>query len=139
MNQILYSAKIDNKEIPIQHKKYSKNFFILLFCISILFIIIALAYFVYEQYSKYMYTSLSNQILDNISITTLYENNNSNYTSNLISTEQTYSANSTGFSVIGIIEITSLGINYPIINEFSYNFLKIAPCKIAGVNPNQVR
>jgi sortase (surface protein transpeptidase) len=122
-----------------QEKTYNQKFFILLFIISIFFIVIAFGYFVYEQYNKYMYNSLYKKILDNISITTLYENNASNYNATRTSVETTYNTDSTNFSVIGIIEISSLGINYPIINEFSYELLKIAPCKIAGVSPNQIR
>jgi sortase (surface protein transpeptidase) len=139
LNQILYSTQIDNKEISKTNRTHNKAFFILLFSISTFFIIVALIYFVYEQYNKFVYTNLSKQILNNISITTLYENNNSNYEATRINAETTYKTDSMEFSVIGIIEITSIGINYPIINEFSYELLKIAPCKIAGASPNQIR
>ena len=41
--------------------------------------------------------------------------------------------------VVGIIEIKIIGVHYPIINEFRYDLLKIAPCKFFGPNPNEVR
>ena len=102
-------------------------------------VVVVSGYFTYLQFDKKQKEELSKQIVDRFSITNLYKNNESNYSASRQSIENTYQTNSLTFSVIGLIEIDTLGINYPIINEFSYDLLKIAPCKFLGPDPNQVR
>lgn len=50
-----------------------------------------------------------------------------------------YRTNSRGnvYRVIGTISIPKLNIHYPVINETTYEYLKISPTKLAGNNPNE--
>ena len=143
MNQILYSKEFSDKSL-IDKPQNCKNksfsaFFKMQFVFCIIAILITSSYYIYIQIDKKQKENLSKQIVDSFSITNLYANDNSNYSASKQSLENTYQANSFNFSVIGLIEIDTLGINYPIINEFSYDLLKIAPCKFLGPDPNQVR
>lgn len=141
MNQILYSKENLNKSFinkPKQKKSFS-TFFKVQFVLCIIVVFAVSGYFTYLQFDKKQKEELSKQIVDRFSITNLYKNNESTYSASRQSIENTYKTNSLTFSVIGLIEIDTLGINYPIINEFSYDLLKIAPCKFLGPDPNQVR
>ncbi len=141
MNQILYSKEIldENFTNEPKHKKTFSIFFKIQFVFCIIVVFAVSGYFTYLQFDKNQNEELSKQIVDRFSITNLYKNNESNYSASRQSIENTYQTNSLNFSVVGLIEIDTLGINYPIINEFNYDFLKIAPCKFLGPNPNQVR
>lgn len=141
LNQILASKESSN-EYSSECSSYQKtkfNFFKFQFIFCITFAIIAAIYYFYSQYDKHQKETLSEEILNRFSITNLYENDETNYSSSRVSNENVYQTDSLGFSVIGLIEINAIGINYPIINEFSYALLKIAPCKFLGPNPNEVR
>ena len=123
MNQILYIKEINSK------KSYKKRIHFLKsqLYISLLFLFLTtLTYFLYfnainrkEQYSK--------QITDNYNILKLYD------TTNTI--ERYYNKNGVIFKIIGIIEIPTLNVYYPIISESSDELLKIAPCRISGPMP----
>lgn len=141
MNQILYSKENLDKNFTNtpKPKKLSFTFFKVQFVLCIIVVFVVSGYFTYLQFDKKQKEELSKQIVDRFSITNLYKNNESNYSAFRQSIENTYQTNSLTFSVIGLIEIDTLGINYPIINEFSYDLLKIAPCKFLGPDPNQVR
>lgn len=49
-----------------------------------------------------------------------------------------YIADGNNFTVIGLIEIKDIGINYPIISSYNNDLLKIAPCRFYGPMPNEV-
>lgn len=143
MNQILYSKENLNKSFKEESKQKSNKSFSIFFKTQFVLCIIAIlsigGYYIYTQFDKKQKEQLSKQIVDRFSITNLYKNNESNYSVSRQSIENTYHSNSLSFSIIGLIEINALGINYPIINEFSYDLLKIAPCKFLGPNPNEIR
>lgn len=141
MNQILSSKGTENTSIEksLLRQKRKSNFFKFEFIFCTIFAVASTGYYGYLQYDKKQKETLSKEILDRISITSLYDNIEPNYYSSRLSTQNTYQTDSLGFSVIGLIEIKAIGINYPIINEFNYELLKIAPCKFFGPNPNQVR
>ena len=44
----------------------------------------------------------------------------------------------TTYYTIGVINIPSINVNYPILSTYSDALLKIAPCKFHGANPNKV-
>ena len=44
----------------------------------------------------------------------------------------------TVYHTIGVINIPSINVNYPILSTYSDELLKIAPCKFHGPNPNAV-
>lgn len=49
-----------------------------------------------------------------------------------------YVAEGNNFTVIGLIEIKSIGINYPIISSYNDDLLKISPCRFYGPMPNEI-
>lgn len=145
MNQILCSKdfednstiKSKNKNTDKKNSKFKKtSFFKFQF---ILCTIIALSFSVYYGYSLYdnnKKENISKKLVDNFNITSLYADNN--YTSTRISGENTYQAEENKFNVVGLIEINSININYPIISTFNYDLLKISPCRFFGPMPNEV-
>ncbi len=77
------------------------------------------------------------KLVNNFNITNLYKNDDS-YNASKISTPAEYIQDNNNFSVIGLIEINSIGINYPIISKINDDLLKIAPCRFYGPMPNEV-
>lgn len=138
MNQILNSTGVDIKELQTTKSNSKKTFFKYQFVICCIMTFVFTGYYLYLQYEKKQNEALAYEIVDNFNITSLYENYD-NYTSNRISNENIYKTETSVFTVVGIIEIKSIGVYYPIINEFNYDLLKIAPCKFMGPNPNEIR
>lgn len=135
MNQIL-SSKSDNENIDntiLINKK--KNYFKILFIICCILSSLSVCYYIYYLYDNNKKEQLSHQLIDNFNITNLY---NSNYNVLTTSSANTTSETNTPFYVIGIVEINSIGINYPIISELSDEYLKISPCRFFGPMPNEI-
>ncbi len=140
LNQILNTCGLSNEDsnqTPTR-KKINFRFLKFQFVFCSVFAFVVTGYYFYLQYDKRQKENLSEEILRRFSITNLYENTNL-YSASYVSNENIYQTDSLGFSVTGLIEIQSIGVYYPIINEFSYELLKIAPCKFLGPNPNEVR
>lgn len=135
MNQIICNTTI-NLDTSIKDFK-KRNFFKLLFIILVILSIFLLIYYIFFRYDLYKYEKISQKMLDNYSITTLYSDSN-NYTASKLNNKQLPS-NISSSSVIGIIEIKKLNITYPIISEMNKEYLKISPCKFYGSNPNEIR
>ena len=134
MNQILYNkddykSNINyNLNSEIVDKEHNKSFFKFQFIASSLLIVFVITgYFLYS-YNRNKKENISKMLIDNYSISRLYNN------------EQpitTYEESGTMFSVIGIIEIPKINISYPILSESNDELLKIAPCRISGPMPNE--
>ena len=125
MNQILnYNNLYKDTEIK-------KNLFILQFSISILLIFITIIIYFFHLYNIYSKEDISKKLTNNYNISKLYSNTQ-NYTS-----INTYIDNGIEYSVIGLIEIPKINVNYPILSEINDNLLKIAPCKFYGPKPNE--
>lgn len=140
LNQILSSNENKNQPShPLNNSKIHSCFFKFQFIFCLVGAIISCGYYGYLQYDKNKNEALSQEILHRTSITSLYENTESSYSGTRVTNDNIYQTDSTGFSIIGIIEIKIIGLHYPIINEFRYDLLKIAPCKFLGPNPNEVR
>ena len=120
MNQILV--------IPanLKYKKILKIQLIL----SIFFTISLISFHFYSVQTRNKNESISKNLLNTFNISLLYANNSS-YTANTLSS-------SNSFSIIGIIEIKKLKINYPIISEINDSLLEMSPCKFYGPNPNEI-
>ena len=69
-----------------------------------------------------------NMLKDKYNITTLYSNNNSNKSAIRLSND---------ISIIGLIEIPSINISYPILENSSENLLKISVCRFYGPLSNR--
>jgi len=134
MNQIICNSTT-NLDISIKNFK-KRNLFKLLFAILAILSIFLLIYYIFFRYDLYQYEKVSQKLLENYSITTLYSSNN-DYTASKLNTK-TISTSNSG-SVIGIVEIKKLNIEYPILSEINKEYLKISPCKFYGPNPNEIR
>ena len=139
MNQILSSNENENGPSSLSKHKNHSRFFKFQFVFCLVGAILCYGYYAYLQYDKNKNEALSHEILHRTNITSLYENVDTNYSSTRVVNDHIYETDGTGFSIVGIIEIKIIGVHYPIINEFRYDLLKIAPCKFFGPNPNEVR
>ena len=135
MNQIICNSTC-NLDTSIKNFK-KRNLFKLLFIILVILSIFLLIYYVFFRYDLYQHEKVSQKILDNYSITTLYSDVN-DYTASKLNNKQ-LSSNITSSSVIGIIEIKKLNLTYPIISEMTKENLKVSPCKFYGSNPIEIR
>ena len=101
---------------------------------------ICLAFYVYFYFSSNKEELLSQKLIDNFNISRLYSNTeNANTQIQVIELPNTHLSEKAKFSVIGLIEIPSISILYPILSEMQDEFLKIAPCRFYGPNPNEIR
>lgn len=108
-------------------KKLNNKIYYILFVTSVI-IIILLIIFLFSYFTKLRQKEISSKNFSStLQILKLYSEH-SNYKI------QTYSSP----FVIGIIKIDKLKLDYPILSEVSDELLKIAPCKFAGPNPNEI-
>ena len=119
------TLNITNKKSS--HKKFSKKIFTIQFLLSIVAILVISSLFIYSKISLNNKESFSNLLVNNYSITKLYSNDNNDTTNENIPLKPD--------SVIGIIEIPTLNISYPIFNELNDELLKTSPCRFYGDFP----
>lgn len=112
MNQILSNKKNE----PNFNKKFS--FLFLIFGLLIILISSITIFFHFSRTDNY-----SNKLINNYNISQLYNN----ISTPLLNTSK-------NFTLLGMIEIPSLKITYPIISECNDSNLKISPCKFSGPN-----
>ena len=80
--------------------------------------------------------NISHKLLNKFNITSLYSNDN-DY--NLIKTSiNNNNENSNKVYVIGLLEIDSINLTYPILSNVSNEYLKISPCRFFGPMPNEI-
>ena len=118
---------IQNTNINNKKRNYKSYLFKVIFIFSNTISLMFFIYYIWFNYSINKNEKISKNLSNNFEIKTLYSSNQ-NYTTNLDSNNY----------VIGIIEINSIGISYPIISESTDENLKISPCKFFGPNPNEV-
>lgn len=140
MNQILF-LKTDDTQKEKQLLDMKKNFFkksffkFQLFFCSMIAIGISI-YYVYSLYNNNKKEELSKKLVNNFNITSLYSSDD--YTSIRTSNINFYETEKNTFSVIGLVEINSININYPILSTVNDDLLKIAPCRFYGPMPNEI-
>ena len=159
MNQILISEKL----YVTPELKKKKKMFKIEFLISIIALCALIIYAVYSEYDRNKSEQVSKEILENIEFTPLAEtkekvivvllnealedneyieeeqNTEEEIETDNIPAEQKYMANDgTEYSTIGIVNIPSINVYYPILSTTTTELLKIAPCKFWGPNPNEV-
>lgn len=110
--------------------------------IFLLFIILCSLFLLYifefnvKKYNPDLYAEIYKEFneLEKLEEPTI-SNNSTNSENNPI----IYKTNARGnmYRVIATINIPKININYPVINETSDEYLKIAPTKLYGSNPNQ--
>lgn len=128
MNQILQTN--DNfylySNIIIEKKKIKKRY-LFIFFLSIIICIIIAFYLLSSYFSKLIRAKQTNKLKDKYNVSTLYSNN-SNYSAIKLSND---------ISIIGLIEIPSINISYPILENSSEELLKISVCRFSGPLPNR--
>ena len=110
------------------NKKIHNKIYIIVFTFSII-IIISLVSFLFFYLNNIKKIELySKRLSKSLELVKLYSNELDYSTSNI----------SGSSFVIGIIKIDKIKLDYPILSEVSDELLKIAPCRFAGPNPNEV-
>lgn len=123
MNQILFSYDNSNLYNKIINKR-KKTFYLYIFLFLIFVAIFIFIYIIYHKYIIYQKNSNSSDILNAYNISTLYSNSN-NYNAIELSND---------ISIIGLIEIPSINISYPILSKSNEELLKISVCRFARSN-----
>ena len=163
MNQILVSEKLYiTPELKRKKRMYKIDFFISVFLVCILF-----SYYIYAEYDKNKNEAISQEILSSVTFednlvddTTIKFSDNSIVV--ILNTEDPFEViytepleenpeddpegniewrvteNGTKYYVLGKINIPSINVTYPIINQTTDELLKISPTKFWGADPNEV-
>lgn len=136
MNQILYSKddSSNNNITKKRNKNLVKNFLKLQMFFSLFICISVSLYYMFYLYNNNKKENLSKKLIDNFNIKNLYDNE----VYSAARTSTLYETDKTSFNVIGLIEISSININYPIISTVNEELLKIAPCRFYGPMPNEI-
>lgn len=138
MNQILEGKNQDlNQSTQNYDRKNNKiKPFKIQLSICLIVLFISLSFYSYHMYDLNKKETISKNLMDRFNITTLYSDTD-NYNSLRTSINNNYSG-SQNIYVIGLIEISSINLTYPILSEANEEFLKISPCRFYGPMPNEV-
>jgi len=159
MNQIL----IDEKLYVTPELKKKKKMFKFEFVLSIFLLCILSSYAIYAEYDRNKSEQVSQEILAGLTFepeTEIIEEEVTVVILNAIPEEEEIVAETqtiqtevevevaqeqrsvandgTEYYSIGVVNIPSISVNYPILSTYSDALLKIAPCKFHGPNPNEV-
>lgn len=157
MNQILVSEKL----YVTPELKRKKKIFRLEFFLSVFLLCILSSYAIYAEYDRNKSEEVSREILDIMEFqdtTEVVEEEVTIVILNAIPEERVsgtevvqneqeldtpeeqelVASDGTVYHAIGVINIPSIDVNYPILSTYSDELLKIAPCKFHGPNPNAV-
>ena len=149
MNQILVTEKIYVTE-KLKRKKF---FYKILFILSILVVVGLVSYSLYSEYKIRKDELISKEILENmfnansdntvVNQDTLVVALNDNVEEISLPTLEKFNVvyttdKGTNYKVDSILNIPSLGINYPVLSETSDELLKISLNKFWGGEPNTV-
>ena len=137
MNQIIntdlnkhidQSQNSHNKNTVPSKKHFYSKIFNIQFLLSIIAIFTITSIFAYYKISLNHKEDFSNLLFNNYSITKLYSNHTNTMSDNTSQLEPN--------SIIGIIEIPTLNISYPIFNGLTDELLKTSPCRFWGNFPS---
>lgn len=159
MNQIL----IDEKLYVTPELKKKKKMFKIEFFLSVFLLCVLSSYAIYAEYDRNKSEQVSQEILAGISFepeTEIIEEEVTVVILNAIPEEEeivseiqtiqtevvvdvpeeqrSVANDGTEYYSIGVVNIPSINVNYPILSTYSDALLKIAPCKFHGPNPNEV-
>ncbi len=129
-NEILEIPYDENQIIEKQKSRIKKNKYFIQFFISIILMFIFILIFLYQIHKSNVNERLSKELLNNYSLTTLYQDENK------VQIEKQSILVENPF-VIGIIKISKINLNYPIISDTNPELLKISLCRFAGPMPNE--
>ncbi len=159
MNQILVSEKLYiTPELKRKKRMYKIDFFISVFLVCILF-----SYYIYAEYDKNKNEAISQEILSSLTFednvaddTTIKFADNSIVV--ILNTEDPFEViysepvqeethdninwleteSGQRYYVLATINIPSIDVTYPVLNETTDELLKISPTKFWGADPNEV-
>ena len=158
MNQILVSEKLYvTPDMKKKKKAFKFEFFLSVFLLCVLS-----SYAIYAEYDRNKSEEVSKEILQEISfqdttklvdeevivvrLNAIPEEKNVT-TTQVVQIEQKIevpdeqkltASDGTIYYTIGVINIPSINVNYPILSTYTDELLKIAPCRFHGPNPNEV-
>ena len=158
MNQILVSQKLYvTPDMKKKKKAFKFEFFLSVFLLCVLS-----SYAIYAEYDRNKSEEVSKEILQEISfqdttklvdeevivvrLNAIPEEKNVT-TTQVVQIEQKIevpdeqkltASDGTIYYTIGVINIPSINVNYPIPSTYTDELLKIAPCRFHGPNPNEV-
>lgn len=122
-NSDLSDKKTNNDLSSEKTKILTKKIFNTQFYLSIFAIFVIISLFIYYKFSLNKKENLSHSLKSNYSISQLYSKNSNN------------SSISNPSFIIGMIEIPSLSMSYPIFSYLDDELLKISPCRFLGEMP----
>ena len=159
MNQIL----IDEKLYVTPELKKKKKMFKFEFILSVFLLCVLSSYAIYAEYDRNKSEQVSQEILAGINfepeteiieeevtvviLNAIPEEEEIVSETQIIQTEvevevpeeqRSVASDGTEYYTIGVVNIPSINVNYPILSTYSDALLKIAPCKFHGPNPNDV-
>lgn len=129
MNQILITNdnyNISKTKILIIGKR--KKIYLFVFFISIIICVLLSINLIQSYFLDLKEIKKTNIIKDKYEITTLYSSDN-NYSAIKLSND---------ISIIGLIEIPSINISYPILSNSNEDLLKVSVCRFSGPLPNRI-
>ena len=158
MNQILVSQKLYvTPDMKKKKKAFKFEFFLSVFLLCVLS-----SYAIYAEYDRNKSEEVSKEILQEISfqdttklvdeevivvrLNAIPEEKNVT-TTQVVQIEQKIevpdeqkltASDGTVYYTIGVINIPSINVNYPILSTYTDELLKTAPCRFNGQNPNEV-
>lgn len=158
MNQILVSQKLYvTPDMKKKKKAFKFEFFLSVFLLCVLS-----SYAIYAEYDRNKSEEVSKEILQEISfqdstklvdeevivvrLNAIPEEKNVT-TTQVVQIEQKIevpdeqkltASDGTVYYTIGVINIPSINVNYPILSTYTDELLKTAPCRFHGPNPNEV-
>lgn len=161
MNQILVTQKLYiTPELRRKKKMYKFQFFL-----SVLLVCLLFSYYIYAEYDRSKSEEVSKEILEGIEIlniqtdTVVADTTVKEYDGMIVvaieddeaddaqiientqpvpETVEYKTSNGISYSVEAVLNIPRLGINYPVISEWSEELLKISLNKYWGPKPNEV-
>ena len=160
MNQILVTEKLYiTPELRRKKKRYKIQFFL-----SVLLVCLLFSYYIYAEYDRSKSEEVSQEILEGIQfsnnsnikdttvkqydgmiVVAIDDDDNEEETvetpivqNTIQDTSVEYVANGMSYSIESILNIPKLGINYPVLSDWSEELLKISLNKYWGPNPNEV-
>ena len=158
MNQILVSQKL----YVTPDMKRKKKVFKFEFFLSVFLLCALSSYAIYAEYDRNKSEEVSKEILQEISfqnttrivdeevivvrLNAIPEEENITKTQvvqieqqiNVPEEQKLTASDGTVYYTIGVINIPSINVNYPILSTYTDELLKIAPCRFHGPNPNEV-
>lgn len=158
MNQILVSQKLYvTPDMKKKKKAFKFEFFLSVFLLCVLS-----SYAIYAEYDRNKSEEVSKELLQEISfqdttklvdeevivvrLNAIPEEKNVT-TTQVVQIEQKIevpdeqkltASDGTIYYTIGVINIPSINVNYPILSTYTDELLKTAPCRFHGPNPNEV-